>query len=384
MREVILFDSVEHRSLLPLTYLRAVSQCRIGLLTIQEKWNHLLAESISIKTEAYLQDLYDPIPTNSTSKLWINGAVLPNTALIEKINALKSNEVLVDGSAIIAYQNDVMLSAESINDNKHNLIDIPSDRIVHPEDILNYCDQEFRKDFELVTKDNESARPEHHVRCRGENIFIHPSAKVYDCILNATEGPIYIGPEVEVMEQAVIKGPVGIGANSTIHVGAKVYAHTMLGPYSKIGGEIKRTTIFGFSNKAHDGYLGDSVIGEWCNLGADTNNSNMKNTYGMVSLWSPATKEYRITDRQFLGLIMGDHTMSAINTAFMTGSVTGVFANIFGGSYPSRWSPSFSWGSLDQRYDLDRAYTVAQRKMMRRGIELSDAYQKALRHISAL
>ena len=330
--------------------------------------------------------MYPLIPDNSEIKTWINSSVLPNDDLIRKIISLKEDQVLIDGDSIIAYRSEQSLVDITMlrRSKKYYILEVNSDRIIDPEDILNYCDQEFRKDYHLLTYGQESAEVGEHVRCRGEQIFIHPTAKVYDCILNATAGPIYIGPNAEVMEQAVIKGPVGIGANSSIHVGAKVYAHSMLGPYSKIGGEIKRTTLFGYSNKAHDGYLGDSVIGRWCNLGAGTNNSNMKNTYGLVSLWSPSELQFRTTSRQFLGLVMGDHTMSAINTSFMTGSVTGVFANIFGANYPARWSPSFSWGNPDQKYQLDRAFAVAEKVMSRRGILITEAYRKALKFVSEI
>ncbi|MFT6811304.1 MAG: UDP-N-acetylglucosamine diphosphorylase/glucosamine-1-phosphate N-acetyltransferase [Saprospiraceae bacterium] len=384
MREVVLFDGDERQSLLPLTYMRAVSQCRVGLLTIQEKWSQQLPASYHIKTVDYLQGLYASSPDASKQRIWINGSVLPNEDLVASILLLKANEVLIDGDDVVAFFCDEKKPDVSIPEIKQHYIKvrIASDRIVYPEDILEYCDQEFRKDFLLITKGQESQIVGADVRCRGKDIFIHPSATVYDCILNATDGPIYIGADAEVMEQAVIKGPVGVGANSAVHVGAKVYAHTMLGPFSKIGGEIKRTTVFGYSNKAHEGYLGDSVIGQWCNIGADTNNSNMKNTYGKVSLWTPEQQKFRTTKRQFLGLIMADHTMSAINTAFMTGSVTGVFANVFGANYPSRWSPSFTWGRPDRKYDFDRACTVATRAMNRRNILLTEAYKKALKHVS--
>lgn len=384
MRDITLFDGPEHLSMLPLTYLRPVSHCRVGMMTILEKWQLRLSANYSCQTSAYLQDLF-PLTSATSDRIWINGAVLPSDLLQTQISSLKIGELLISEKKIVALRSD----KENINianiDIKEgwSASEVEVDFLEYPEDILNYCDQEFRKDYKLVTDQAQGVDADPSVRCRGSQIFIDPTAKVYDCILNATEGPIYIGPNAEVMEQAVIKGPVCIGANSTIHVGAKVYAHTMLGPHCKIGGEVKRATMFGYANKAHDGYLGDAVLSHWCNLGADTNNSNMKNTYGHVSLWSPAAEAFRMTDRQFLGVIMGDHTMSAINTAYMTGSVTGVCANVFGNTNPKRWSPCFTWGDENTSYDIDKAIEVAQRAMSRRNIELSPAYAKVLRHISA-
>lgn len=387
MKEIVLFDSSAWYTLLPLTYLRSVCDNRVGMLTIREKWAHYAAVPIYVHTIPYLQDLYAHADTPK-ERIWIDSSVLPSKKLVKALATLKSFEALVDGDELIAIKTaDQVVGIErAVLWQKHwKLTPIRVDRIRHPEDILEYCDQEFGKDYHLLTSTDKSVlREDQGVRYRGDRIYVHPDAKVYDCVLNATEGPIFIGAHAEVMEQAVIRGPVGIGTHSTIHVGAKVYAHTMLGPHCKIGGEIKRTTIYGYTNKAHDGYLGDSVIAQWCNLGADTNNSNMKNTYGHVSLWNPANSNWRTTGRQFLGLIMGDHSMSAINTAFMTGSVTGVFANIFGSVYPSRWSPSFSWGDSNQPYDVDKAIDVARKAMLRRGILLSEPYQRALMHIAAL
>ncbi len=384
MNTIVLFDGVEREGLLPLTYLRPVAACQVGMLTIAEKWQYLLGAKSTYATVPYIQDIYPRISVSTLSK-WINGAVLPSYHLAEAIDKLQPGQRLTTDDRLIAAcpTGDILNTDDLFRDIENmQAVTTKAEFLTFPEDVLTHCDEQFRMDYKLLTKGQVSGRIPSHVVYRGKDIFIHPTARVYDCLLNATDGPIYIGADAEVMEMAVIKGPVGIGANSTIHVGAKVYAHTMLGLHCKIGGEIKRSTLFGYTNKAHDGYLGDSVLGQWCNLGADTNVSNMKNTYGQVRLWSPREDAYRLTQRQFLGIVMGDHTMSAINTAFMTGSMTGVFANVFGTINPSKWNPCFSWGSREVAYNVEKAIAVAQRAMSRRDIHISEAYIRALRHIA--
>lgn len=382
MPNIILVDGASWETLRPLTLTRPIAKCMLGMSTIEEKWKRHLDGEYSCFTKSYLSPLF---PTRwSDDNTLINSSILPTAHLVKAIIALQEGEVLMDRDEYVAFKWPTEIkNLDGIPPviSKLKPIQIETERVIYPEDILKYCDQEFHADYRAITDGRTSAQADPSVKIRGQEIFIEQSAKVYDCILNATEGPIYIGHSAEIMENAVIKGPACIGDNSTVHVGTKVYAHTMLGPWSKIGGEIKRSTIFGYSNKAHDGYLGDSVIGQWCNMGADTNNSNMKNTFGMVSLWDMTEGDYRITERQFLGLIMGDHSMCAINTAFMTGSVTGVFANVFG-SIPDRWMPSFSWGDSDTSYDIDRAITVAARAQSRRNINTSAAYAQMLRHIA--
>ena len=381
MSNILLFDGPAWDSMYPLTLTRPLGECQVGMFTIKNKWSNYIPGNYSYLANDYLAGVFPA--AWSKNNILINGAVLPNLELVGAIFSLTTKEILMDGDEIIAFkwdQGPFLLDQLTKNVSILKPIQITSSRLVYPEDILNFCDQEFRKDFVIATKDRTSAIPSKTVNQRGEDIFIEDGAKAFDCILNATEGPIYISHGAEIMENAVIKGPVYIGPNATVHVGSKIYAHTMLGPYSKVGGEIKRSTIFGYSNKAHDGYLGDSVIGQWCNMGADTNNSNMKNTYGTVSLWDKSKNEYRITDRQFLGLIMGDHTMCAINTAFNTGSMAGVFANIFG-SPPERWSKSFTWGNNKTTYDYSRAVEVAERAMGRKSINPTEAYKNMLKDI---
>ena len=383
----VLFDGSNSNSLLPLTYLRAVCDCRIGLLTIREKWEAWWPGQYEVHTAQYLQGLYSELNQGS-SRIFINGAILPSPALIDDIQQLKIGELLLYQDEVVAVY---LAEGDSIETLKYSTVSqdrikrtqSPIKKITYPEDILSLAPDEFLNDFEILTRGKTSAPIPDHVKSRGEHIYIDPTAQVYDCILNASEGPIYIGPDSEVMEYAVIKGPVGLHSNCNIHVGAKVYANTYLGPYCKIGGEIKRTSIFGYSNKGHEGFLGDSILTEWCNLGADTNNSNLKNTYGDVSLWDIDQEQYRNTGRQFLGAILGDHTRCAINTAFMTGSVSGVFANVFGSINPPRYMPSFSWGT-DHVYKIDKAIEIASKVMARRGIATSDSYIAAMKHLASL
>jgi UDP-N-acetylglucosamine diphosphorylase/glucosamine-1-phosphate N-acetyltransferase len=216
-----------------------------------------------------------------------------------------------------------------------------------------------------------------------ENIFLEPGAKIECATLNASTGPIYIGKDAEIMEGALIRGPFALCEHATLKMGTKIYGPTTIGPHSKVGGEVNNSVIFGYSNKAHDGFLGNSVIGEWCNLGADTNNSNLKNNYIEVKLWDYASGRFIPTGLQFCGLIMGDHSKSGINTMFNTGTVVGVSANIFGSGFPRNYIPSFSWGGAQGyiTYHIDKALEVASQVMKRRDIKLDEIEQDILKHI---
>jgi len=321
-----------------------------------------------------------------TECIYINGTCLPNDYLVQEIKGLSIDQGLKSGESLVALK--VRVKQEStlediirLFDASH-LTDVEAEVIRYPEDILNFSRTEFLKDYEIMTKGKSSEPLDPSSKHRGDKLFIGRNTKIYDAIINSEEGPVYIDDDVEIMENAVIKGPAYIGKGSKVHVGAKIYSDTMIGTQCRIGGEVKRTTIFGYSNKAHDGYLGDSVLAKWCNLGADTNNSNLKNTYGLISLWDESMQSYRTTDRQFLGMILGDHTMSAINTSFNTGTVAGIFSNILDRT-PDRYIGSFSWGK-EKKYKVDKAISVAKTVHNRRSLELSDAYEFAIRHLASL
>ncbi len=383
---IVFFDSHEREQLLPLTYLRSTADLMVGMRTIKEKWMDSFDAGYSIVTPAYLQGLYPLIDLDKDSEcLYINGASLPSTNLIKAIIALQANEGLKKGEQLIALKAQMKqgCTPEDVVQlfDESQIKEVAATVISYPEDILTMSRSEFLKDYEIMTREKTSQALDPSSKHRGNDLFIGHNTKIYDAIINTEEGPVYIDDDVEVMENAVIKGPVYIGKRTKIHVGAKVYADTMLGEQCRIGGEIKRTTIFGFSNKAHEGYLGDSVLGKWCNLGADTNNSNLKNTYGLISLWDLSTQSYRTTDRNFLGMIVGDHTMAAINTSFNTGTVTGVFSNILDRA-PDRFMPSFSWGK-EAVYKVDKAISVAKTVFDRRSLKMADAYESAIRHIAS-
>jgi UDP-N-acetylglucosamine diphosphorylase/glucosamine-1-phosphate N-acetyltransferase len=214
-------------------------------------------------------------------------------------------------------------------------------------------------------------------------IFIEEGASANDTTFNTTTGCIYIGKDAEVMEGSVVRGPFALCEHSVLKMSSKIYGATTIGPHSKVGGEVNNSVVFGYSNKAHDGFLGNSVIGEWCNLGADTNNSNLKNNYANVKLWNYSGENFIDTGLQFCGLIMGDHSKCGINTMFNTGTVAGVSSNIFGSGFPRNFIPSFSWGGAQgfTTYRFEHAIETAQLVMQRRNTELTDNDKDILKYI---
>lgn len=370
----ILFDDQSRNNLLPLTFMRPVADIRFGILTIREKWEKLLKAKTSTLTENYLSVKY-PI-VKAEQNILINGSVCPNNDLVKEINNLKSNQALVTEDTIIALQilaDDLDESGEmdisGIDEVETNTEFI---QINEAFDIFSKNGEAIKKDFELLTKGRKSEKLSSTNRIVGEeNIFIEKGAKVEFSILNASDGPIYIGKNAEIMENSVVRGPFALCEQGVIKMSAKIYGPTTIGPFSKVGGEINNSVIFGYSNKAHDGFLGNSVIAEWCNLGADTNTSNLKNSYDNVKLWSYPQKTFLNTGLQFCGLIMGDHSKSGINTMFNTGTVVGVNVNIFGPGFQRNFIPSFTWGSTSgfHIYDIKKAVKVAEAVYKRRDIK---------------
>jgi UDP-N-acetylglucosamine diphosphorylase/glucosamine-1-phosphate N-acetyltransferase len=386
---VILFDDPTIRiNLLPLTFTRPVADIRIGILTIREKWEKMVPASTSSKTEAYLSSKYPTEYAIDTDNVWINGAILPNTGLLEEIRALEPNQVLLKNDTIVAINsgNDQAYPVNALTEDSFIKMDSISEivQVNVPWDIFSKNDAALRADFELLTAGRESAPVSATNQVIGLNeIFLEEGAKVECSILNASTGPIYIGKDAEVMEGSIIRGPFALGEHAALKLGTKIYGATTIGPHSKVGGEVNNSVVFGFSNKAHDGFLGNSVIGEWCNLGADTNNSNLKNNYGQVKIWNYGKKDYVSTGLTFCGLIMGDHSKCGINTMFNTGTVVGVNANIFGAGFPSTHVPSFSWGGASDstEYKIKNAFEVATRVFERRGMIFDEQEQKILTHI---
>jgi len=382
----ILFDDKSWNNLLPLTFTRPVCEIRAGILTIKEKWEKQLGEDLSYITQDYLVQKY-PVKIDAKNIL-INGSVIPDTDLIASIRNLKNNAALVKNNMLIA----VNLNKDALKEFKYdqflkyNTSEYQSDifKISWPWEIFTLNGKAIESDFELLTRGRKSQAISSTNNILGkENIFVEENVKMEFATLNATTGPIYICKDAEIMEGSIVRGPFALCEHSTLKLGAKIYGPTTIGPHSKVGGELNNSVIFGFSNKAHDGFLGNSVIGEWCNLGADTNNSNLKNNYAEVRLWNYESEHFMNTGLQFCGLIMGDHSKCAINTMFNTGTVVGVNANIYGEGFPRNFIPSFSWGGAHgfSVYSLDKAIEVAEKVFDRRGLVLNDIEKDILKSV---
>jgi UDP-N-acetylglucosamine diphosphorylase/glucosamine-1-phosphate N-acetyltransferase len=386
---LILFDDSHRDHLLPLTYTRPVAMIRIGILTIAGKWEKILGLSPSFITKPYLSDRFPLV--NGSDNLLINGGMIPSSSLIEAVNSLPAGHILMSEGQIIAGR---MTGNQLEKAGLHALnegikIDFSGElmHIRRPYDIFRLNGFCLESDFELITRNRTSMPLSSTNRVIApENIFIEEGATVECAILNASKGPVYIGRNAEVMEGSVIRGPFALCEESATKLASKIYGPTTIGPYSKVGGELNNVVIFGYSNKAHDGFLGNAVIGEWCNLGADTNNSNLKNNYDEVRLWDYPTERFEHTGLQFCGLIMGDHSKSGINTMFNTGTVVGVSANIYGSGFPRNFIPSFSWGGASgmREYKLDQAIGVARTVMSRRGVEMTESDMAILTEIFRL
>lgn len=384
----ILFDDSNRNNLLPLTFTRPVSELRIGITTIKEKWELLLQSTCSFHTVDYLTRKY-PVKLE-TDNLFVNAAVVPDEKLIQDILKLKTGELLKKKNLIIAYRSD---QPENIVKNgwEGRFITFNYDEeivcIEHSWDIFEKNDKVLRDDFNRITRRRKSQKLSPTNTLLGEeNIFAEEGAKCECATINATTGPVYIGSDVEIMEGTVIRGPLALCNHATLKLGSKIYGATTIGPYCKVGGEVHNSVFTGYTSKAHDGFLGNAVLGEWCNLGAGTNNSNLKNNYALVKLWDYTSEHFIDTGLQFCGLIMGDHSKCGINTMFNTGTVVGVSANIFGAGFPRNFIPSFTWGGPGKSilYKIDKAFETAVVAMARRGIELSEEDKSILLKVFGL
>ena len=374
---LILFDDSAWENLLPLTFSRPVCDLRTGILTIAGKWEKIFGISSSCITQSHLIAKY---PLNITEdNLLINGSLLPDKQLIARIRAMPANSALKKEGTLLAvrtgrseaatFDPDAWLDRASNNEGTVSRVD-------QLWKLFTLNGQEIRADFERITRNRKSESLPGTVRITGSgSIFIEPGFRGEDITLNPSGGPIYLGKESEIMEGSVIRGPFALCEGSTVKMAAKIYGPTTIGPGSKAGGEINNSVIHSNSNKAHDGFLGNAVIGQWCNLGADTNNSNLKNNYSEVRLWNYPKKRFIHTGLQFCGLFMGDHTRCGINTMFNTGTVVGFSSNLFGAGFPRNFIPSFSLGGANgfTVYRLEKALEAAERVMQRRGTRLTDA-----------
>tara|TARA_B110000211_G_scaffold222033_1_gene270281 strand:+ start:1065 stop:2240 length:1176 start_codon:yes stop_codon:yes gene_type:complete len=375
----LLFDDQNRSNLLPLSYTRPVAEFRVGILTITEKWaQYMPSKSVfgGFVTEDYLQAKY---PSDiQDDQLWVNGSVCPNKDLMADILALDFNEALFDEDEnIIAFRSG---NFEESLDCEKSYTDVSFTHILNSWDIFSKNGGEIKSDFHLITEGRVSQKANSTNTILGENnVFIEEGATVSCAIINAESGPVYIGKDAVVMEGSIIRGPFALCESSHTKLGAKIYGPTTVGPHSKVGGELNNVVIFGYTNKGHDGFLGNSVLGEWCNIGADSNNSNLKNNYAEVKLWDYETGRFKLTGLQFCGLVMGDHSKCGINTMFNTGTVVGVSANIFGAGFPRNFIPSFSWGGPQGQttYTTNKAFEVAEIVMARRAV-VFDETEKAI------
>ncbi len=387
---IILFDDDNWEALLPLTFTRPICELRVGILTIKEKWEHHLEASGSYITQDFLSEKF-PIHIEEDN-LIINSTVLPTPKLLKLIKQLGANEAILEGDELLAArltrdQFDSLIDDKGVTELEG--IDVSKDtnlirRVIRPYDIFTHNDVEIKNDFAILTRGRQSQPlSDTNTVINPLDVFLEEGASVECAILNATTGPIYVGKNATIMEGGVVRGALAMCEGSVLKMGSKIYGATTLGPYSKVGGEVNNSVLTGYSNKGHEGFLGNSVLGEWCNLGADTNTSNLKNNYDEVKLWSYEEQRFDKTGLQFCGLIMGDHSKTGINTMFNTGSVVGVNANIFGSGYPRNYIPSYAWGGASgfKTYLLKKSLETAEKVMARRNIPLTELDRSILEHI---
>ncbi len=386
---IILSDAGHHRTLLPLTFTRPVAQLRPGILRISEGWYLRTGLAVGYRTEPYLAGVFPTVPKDGTC-YEVDGSLLPTETLVAAVMELRPGQVLMSEGRALAFASEGEIVPAFEGDTSHGDLE----RVVFKGEVVRYarpwhlfqqCGKAIANDFQLLTEGRRSQplSPLNTVVGDPNLVFLEEGAVVEASVLNTKAGPIYIGRGAEVMEGCLLRGPIALGDHAQLKMGAKVYGPSTFGPECRVGGEVNNSVIIGFSNKGHDGFLGNSVLGEWCNLGADTNNSNLKNTYGEVKVFSYAEGTEVATGAQFCGMVMGDHSKSGINTMFNTGTVVGVAANVFGGGFPPKHIPSFSWGGNDgsARYDIERAISAARKVMERRNVPLTTLDEAVLRHL---
>ncbi|MEN8157379.1 MAG: GlmU family protein [Bacteroidota bacterium] len=383
--QLILFDDRSCDNLLPLTFTRPVADLRVGILTIAEKWERYLNTTSSFLTREYLAGKYPLLA--GEDNLLVNGSILPDKTVTQLLKGLDTGGALKKGDTLLGarmgrsgaenfIEEEWMAVAEEYT-GEVSLVD-------YPWKIFKLNGQEIEADFELVTRGRTSEPLSDTVRVIGKGrVFVEPGFKGEYFTINTSSGSFYLGRDSEIMEGSLIRGPFVLGEASVVKLSAKIYGPTTIGPFSKVGGEINNSVIHSQSNKGHDGYLGNAVIGQWCNLGADTNNSNLKNNYSEVKAWNYPKRQFIKTGLQFCGLIMGDHSKCGINTMFNTGTMVGVAANIFGSGYQKNHIPSFSWGGATGMItnNIEKVFETASLVMERRDIELTTQDRAILQYI---
>jgi len=382
----ILVDIPDRENFYPFTLTRSLADCRVGIYTFKERWEQYLQAECGIFTAAYLQVLYtDSAVLNTQESLYfINTTCIPSLDLIEQINNLKEGEKLVSksGKWIATKTNERLISKillanhPPINYEGANFIN----NAIH---LLNLQKQFIQRDFDWVKKNNSTAALDSSNKLMApENIFVEPGATVLCSNLNATEGPIYIGKDALIMEGVSIRGPFVLGTNAVVKMNTSIYGSTTIGPNCLAGGEIKNSILMGSSNKGHEGYLGDSIIGFWCNLGAGTSNSNIKNTAGEIQMWNES-KQIWESIGQKMGMLVGDYTRFAIQSSINTGSYIGVCANIFGNGLLPKHIPNFTWG-ITKGYRLEEIFEDINNWKKLKGINISSAEKEVLRYLYQL
>ena len=374
---IILFDN-KREDFYPLSLTRPIAEFRLGVLTIKEKWESYFG-SVSTFSNDYLAEKFNTKKIKEDN-IWINSQLLPSKDIVTEIKSLRVGEVLKKESIMLAFRNSEF-SLDELNNVESN-----SDFsfLSSISDIFSLNGEEIIADIALInSQNNERSLQEitdSNIKRGKFPVYVEQGATVENCYINSSEGPIYIGKNVHIMQGSMLRGPFAICENSVVKMGAKIYGGTTIGPFCKVGGEINNSVFFGYSSKVHDGFLGNSIIGQWCNLGADTNNSNLKNNYDDVKIWNYGSQSFLQTGLQFCGLIMGDHSKCGINTMFNTGTVVGVGANIFGSGFPRNFIPSFSWGGNSgfTIHKLEKFFSTAEKVMKRRSILFSDMDKKVL------
>jgi len=387
--QLVLFDDSYREALRPLSSTRPVCDLRIGILTIREKWERFLKSESTTCTASYLEPIFSFLPDNTARHIWINARVLPNEELVEEVSALLEGQALIKGELVVAFNCGTSTRRYNIERKDHLTEDFGvHESIVHAEvihrvaDIFTNNGAQIIADLKLIKPVGETILSSSN-KVIGDHPILMKGVKAEACIFNTANGPIFIDEGAEIMEGAMLRGPIAIGAGAQVKMGAKIYGDTTIGPGCKVGGEITNSVFYANSNKAHDGYVGNSVIGEWCNLGADTNTSNLKNTYGEISVYNYAIGGNENTGMQFHGLIMGDHSKCGINTMFNTGTIVGVCANVYGGGFPKKFVPDFSWGGPDSttEYQFEKALEMISNVYKRRNKTLSAEETGVLQHV---
>jgi UDP-N-acetylglucosamine diphosphorylase/glucosamine-1-phosphate N-acetyltransferase len=378
---LILFDDRSRDHLLPLTFTRPIAELRIGILTIREKWENRGSFQTSFLTENYLAEKF-PLHRESENVL-IAGSVCPDDPFVEAVRNLQKGEALVKNNRLLAARDSDNSLSLDLPHYKSIQYEYPVIQLNKLSDLFVFNERELNLDFQLLTKGRSSQKIDSTNTVLGDQLFVEEGATASCSVFNSKTGPIYLGKNSEVWEGSFIRGGFALCEGSSVKMGAKIYGATTIGPFSRVGGEVSNSLIQGYSNKGHDGFLGNSVLGEWCNIGADSNNSNLKNNYAEVKLWDYAVKNYVGTGLQFCGLIMGDHSKCGINTMFNTGTVVGVSANIYGAGFPPNFIPSFSWGSAEgfETYQLDKLLSTAERVFDRRSVSFDQIEKNILTHL---